>query len=125
MSKDHYKINFNECMVCGVSAPSDPAKAAGDLDFRDRARLFQAIEEQSFDLIVIGGGITGAGLARSAAGRGLRVALVEAQDVAQHRIFFDGRFRRAGIMLLDQLLEAFAQGRFAVAPAEQGSEPPA
>lgn len=33
-----------------------------------------------FDLLIIGGGINGAGIARDAAGRGLRVALVEAGD---------------------------------------------
>jgi len=35
-----------------------------------------------YDLCVIGGGINGAGIARDAAGRGLRVLLVEAQDLA-------------------------------------------
>ncbi len=53
-----------------------------DLDFRDRAPLFRALEERTFDLVVIGGGITGAGLARSAASRGLSVALLEARDLA-------------------------------------------
>jgi glycerol-3-phosphate dehydrogenase len=37
---------------------------------------------QQFDLVVIGGGINGTGIARDAAGRGLRVLLVEAQDLA-------------------------------------------
>lgn len=36
-----------------------------------------------YDLCVIGGGINGAGIAREAAGRGLSVLLVEAQDLAQ------------------------------------------
>ena len=35
-----------------------------------------------FDLLVVGGGINGAGIARDAAGRGLRVALVEQADFA-------------------------------------------
>src|SRR5438552_2625309 len=35
-----------------------------------------------FDLAVIGGGINGAGIARDAAGRGLRVLLVEQSDLA-------------------------------------------
>ena len=35
-----------------------------------------------YDVAVVGGGITGAGIAREAAGRGLRVALVEADDFA-------------------------------------------
>ncbi len=36
-----------------------------------------------YDLCIIGGGINGAGIAREAAGRGLSVLLVEAQDLAQ------------------------------------------
>src|ERR1700745_2162528 len=35
-----------------------------------------------FDLAIIGGGINGAGLARDAAGRGLKVLLVEQNDLA-------------------------------------------
>jgi len=37
---------------------------------------------QSFDIVVVGGGINGAGIARDAAGRGLRVLLVEQGDFA-------------------------------------------
>ena len=36
----------------------------------------------SYDLLVIGGGINGAGIARDAAGRGLKVLLVEKDDLA-------------------------------------------
>tara|TARA_B100000524_G_C23651567_1_gene370325 strand:- start:45 stop:1637 length:1593 start_codon:yes stop_codon:yes gene_type:complete len=43
---------------------------------------FRALSDQCFDLLVIGGGITGAGVARDAAMRGLSVALIEAQDLA-------------------------------------------
>ena len=35
-----------------------------------------------FDLAIVGGGINGAGIARDAAGRGLRVLLVEQSDLA-------------------------------------------
>ncbi|MCY4433081.1 MAG: FAD-dependent oxidoreductase, partial [bacterium] len=40
------------------------------------------LEGERFDLVIIGGGITGAGVARDAARRGLRVALVEKDDYA-------------------------------------------
>ncbi len=40
------------------------------------------MDDVDYDLCVIGGGINGAGIARDAAGRGLRVLLVEAQDLA-------------------------------------------
>src|SRR5580692_7883845 len=52
------------------------------LDTRDRSALFARLEGQTFDVAVIGGGVTGAGVARDAAMRGLSVALVEAQDFA-------------------------------------------
>jgi len=48
----------------------------------DRSVIKQALEREVFDLAVIGGGITGAGIARDAAMRGLKVALIEAQDFA-------------------------------------------
>jgi glycerol-3-phosphate dehydrogenase len=53
---------------------------SGSLDLRGRDGLFDALSAQIFDVIVIGGGITGAGVARDAAMRGLSVALVEARD---------------------------------------------
>lgn len=48
----------------------------------NRTELLDALEADTYDLVVIGGGITGAGIAREAAGRGLRTALVEADDFA-------------------------------------------
>jgi len=48
----------------------------------ERARTLDALERERFDCVVIGGGITGAGVAREAARRGLRVALLEARDFA-------------------------------------------
>jgi glycerol-3-phosphate dehydrogenase len=48
----------------------------------DRARSLEALGEGTFDVLVIGGGITGAGVALDAASRGLRTALVERDDLA-------------------------------------------
>lgn len=48
----------------------------------ERAARLRSLEAERFDLVVIGGGITGAGVARLASLRGLRVALVEANDFA-------------------------------------------
>jgi len=42
----------------------------------DRSAQLRALEGQQFDLLVIGGGITGVGVARDAAMRGLSVALI-------------------------------------------------
>lgn len=48
----------------------------------DRARSLEALGATPFDVLVVGGGITGAGVALDAASRGLRVALVERDDLA-------------------------------------------
>jgi glycerol-3-phosphate dehydrogenase len=47
-----------------------------------RADALAALERDSFDLAVVGGGITGAGVALDAASRGYSVALVEKSDYA-------------------------------------------
>lgn len=49
---------------------------------RSRPSLFRKLSEEVFDLLVIGGGITGASIFRDAALRRMRVALVEAKDFA-------------------------------------------
>ena len=47
-----------------------------------RQAALDALEHERFDLLVIGGGINGAGIARDAAGRGFKVLLVEQNDLA-------------------------------------------
>jgi glycerol-3-phosphate dehydrogenase len=47
-----------------------------------REQRWHRLGREQFDVLVIGGGITGAGAVRDAARRGLRVALVEAEDFA-------------------------------------------
>jgi glycerol-3-phosphate dehydrogenase len=48
----------------------------------DRTRALAALDATAFDVLVVGGGITGAGVALDAASRGLRTALVERGDFA-------------------------------------------
>ena len=48
----------------------------------ERAQALAALTEDEFDLVVVGGGITGAGVALDAASRGYSVALVERADFA-------------------------------------------
>ena len=47
-----------------------------------RPATLDRLERERFDCVVIGGGITGAGIAREASLRGLSVALLEAEDFA-------------------------------------------
>lgn len=48
----------------------------------DRPNIIATLEKDYFDLVIIGGGITGAGIALDAASRGLKVALIEKGDFA-------------------------------------------
>ena len=56
----------------------------------------------SFDLLVIGGGINGAAIARDAAGRGLDVLLVEKDDLAQHTSSASSKLIHGGLRYLKQ-----------------------
>lgn len=53
-----------------------------EFSFRTRQANLARLASETFDVLVIGGGITGAGIARDAAMRGLHVALVERGDFA-------------------------------------------
>lgn len=69
-----------------TSSPSNLVTEVGFMNegqshnFTSRAELLQKLSGEQFDVLVIGGGATGAGAALEAASRGLRVALVEAHD---------------------------------------------
>ena len=53
-----------------------------DFSFSTRLSNLKRLESEQFDLLILGGGITGAGVARDAAARGLKVGLIEGQDFA-------------------------------------------
>lgn len=78
------------------------ADPGATLDLRDRDALFEALEARVFDLAVIGGGITGAGVARDAAMRGLSVALVEARDFASGTSSRSSKMIHGGLRYLAQ-----------------------
>jgi glycerol-3-phosphate dehydrogenase len=74
-----------------MTHPGIPRRAQRLLDLADRR----------FDLLVIGGGITGAGIARDAARRGLAVALVERDDFAAGTSSRSSRLVHGGVRYLE------------------------
>ena len=54
-----------------------------------------------FDLVVVGGGVNGAGIARDAAGRGLTVLLCEKDDLAQGTSSRSGKLIHGGLRYLE------------------------
>jgi glycerol-3-phosphate dehydrogenase len=78
-----------------TGAASMPAAAAA------RERAVAALASRTFDLLVVGGGITGAGIARDAALRGLAVALVERDDFASGTSSRSSRLVHGGVRYLE------------------------
>jgi glycerol-3-phosphate dehydrogenase len=62
----------------------------------------QALENGVFDLLVIGGGITGAGVALDAVTRGLRVALIDKQDFAAGTSSASSKLIHGGLRYLER-----------------------
>ncbi|MAE76013.1 MAG: glycerol-3-phosphate dehydrogenase, partial [Planctomycetes bacterium] len=56
---------------------------------------------EAFDIAVVGGGINGAGIARDAAGRGLRVLLVERGDLASATSQASSKLIHGGLRYLE------------------------
>ncbi len=59
-------------------------------------------QENIFDLLVIGGGVNGTGIARDAAGRGLSVLLCEQDDLARYTSSSSTKLIHGGLRYLEQ-----------------------
>ena len=68
----------------------------------DRTTALARLGEEEFDILVIGGGITGAGVALDAASRGLRTALVERHDFASGTSSKSSKLVHGGLRYLQQ-----------------------
>lgn len=69
----------------------------------DRDASLERLAKTKFDLVVIGGGITGAGVALDAVSRGLSVALVEKGDFASGTSSKSSKLIHGGLRYLKQL----------------------
>ncbi len=67
-----------------------------------RDRALERLAGEQFDLLVIGGGITGAGVALDAASRGLKTALVEREDFASGTSSKSSKMIHGGLRYLQQ-----------------------
>ncbi|MGW4206669.1 glycerol-3-phosphate dehydrogenase/oxidase [Lentzea sp. NPDC004789] len=75
----------------------------GRLGPAEREESWQRLGAETFDLVVIGGGVVGVGAALDAATRGLRVALVEARDLASGTSSRSSKLFHGGLRYLEQL----------------------
>ncbi len=95
-------------------APIPTEASASPLDLR-RAAL-RRLADESFDVVIVGGGIVGAGALLDAASRGMRAALVEQDDIAAGTSSRSSRLIHGGLRYLEQfhlplVREALAERR--------------
>lgn len=79
---------------------SDPLSTLGP---QQRAAAWERLGSDQFDVVVIGGGVVGSGCALDAATRGLKVAQVEARDLASGTSSRSSKMFHGGLRYLEQL----------------------
>ncbi len=75
----------------------------GALGPRERAEAIGRLERERLDVLVVGGGITGVGIALDAASRGLSVGLIEAHDLAVGTSSRSSKLIHGGLRYLEML----------------------
>nr|WP_295902059.1 glycerol-3-phosphate dehydrogenase/oxidase [uncultured Bdellovibrio sp.] len=74
-----------------------------NFSFANRIQNINKMKTQEFDLVIIGGGINGAGVARDASARGMKVALIEARDFASGTSSKSSKLIHGGIRYLENM----------------------
>ncbi len=86
-----------------IEAAPAPGNGQTFLGPRERAVAWERLGSEQFDVVVIGGGVVGAGAALDAATRGLKVAMVEARDFASGTSSRSSKMFHGGLRYLEQL----------------------
>ena len=86
-----------------IEAAPAPGNGQTFLGPRERAVAWERLGSEQFDVVVIGGGVVGAGAALDAATRGLKTALVEARDFASGTSSRSSKMFHGGLRYLEQL----------------------
>jgi glycerol-3-phosphate dehydrogenase len=86
-----------------IEAAPAPGNGQTFLGPRERAVAWDRLGSEQFDVVVIGGGVVGAGAALDAATRGLKVAMVEARDFASGTSSRSSKMFHGGLRYLEQL----------------------
>ncbi len=78
----------------------------------NREANIESLKKNSFDILVIGGGATGTGVALDAATRGLKVALVERDDFSAGTSSRSTKLIHGGVRYLEQAVKKFDRTQF-------------
>ena len=84
----------------GTGTPS--TMFSSQLNPQQRADALSSLATEEFDTLIIGGGVNGVGAALDAVTRGLKVALVEAQDIASGTSSRSSKLIHGGLRYLEQ-----------------------
>jgi glycerol-3-phosphate dehydrogenase len=87
----------------GHPTSSDPARASTRLGPAERAAALEALAGGEVQVLVVGGGVVGAGVALDAVTRGLSVGLVEARDFGSGTSSRSSKLIHGGLRYLEQL----------------------
>ncbi len=87
----------------GAATALGPDKRAAALGDDERAAALAALAAREQHVLVVGGGVVGAGVALDAATRGLSVGLVEARDFASGTSSQSSKLIHGGLRYLEQL----------------------
>jgi glycerol-3-phosphate dehydrogenase len=87
----------------GAATALGPDKRAAALGTGERAAALTALASQEHQVLVVGGGVVGAGVALDAATRGLSVGLLEAADFASGTSSRSSKLIHGGLRYLEQL----------------------
>ena len=74
-----------------------------ELSLGDRALNLEKLADDNFDVLIVGGGITGCGIALDAASRGLKVALIESSDFSSGTSSRSSKWIHGGLRYLQHL----------------------
>ncbi len=75
---------------------------SSELNPKQREKAVAQLSSETFDVLVIGGGVTGVGAALDAASRGLKVALIESRDLAAGTSSRSSKLIHGGLRYLEQ-----------------------
>src|SRR5438874_13335876 len=94
---------LNTGATCAIRLGPERSKYGQATDKRrTRAAMSDIPKRIDCDVLVVGGGINGVGIARDASGRGLRVLLCEQDDLASHTSSASSKLIHGGLRYLEQ-----------------------
>src|SRR5262245_59881727 len=96
-------VRSSETFHCPHARPLSRNTGRGEQSCSERRvkRDIESLQRTPFDLLIIGGGITGAGVALEAVLRGLRVALIDKSDFASGTSSISSKLVHGGLRYLE------------------------